>query len=1026
MWNPADYAIRNPLVVVLGAALIAITGTVSYLTLPRQENPRLTPPYAAVFTYLPGASPEQTERLLTRPLEDWISRVDDIERISSVSGSGRSHISVKLAPTADIEARLEEIQKKVEEARSELPPEAGSPKVNLRVLRTNTVILALVHEGASVDRRLLDRAKDVERLLGELSGVRRVETAGLPREEVEVAVDLQRLAQHELNLSDVISTVEARNVRSPSGEVEVGGYRFGVRTGGGIRDIESVEAALLPTRRGLPVRIGDLATVRRRIAEPDVLVNYSGKPAVALGVEILPSVNALRFGARVREFVEEVNAGLPSGMRLAFISDEPSYIASRLGLLERNVWTGMALVAMLSLIGLGLRSGLSVIATIPLSLAASVAVLGWLGYPLHQISIAALVVSVGLVVDESIVVVDSIAQRLEKGDAPAEAGVRGLGEVHVSILAGMLTTSVAFVPLMLMPGETGEFLRSIPIVIGITLACSLVVAHFFTPWLAVIIARAFPMEERPAREVIGVVAYRRLVSACLERPWLPLLAVAVAVPALLSFAVLTLMPPAFFPDADRHQFIIDVELPSGAHLQQTRSVVEQVEGVLGAHPSIEGWASYIGSSSLRFYYNETSKGQSESIAQLVVNTEDSLPFDGIRPLTEALTQDLRARIAGATIRIRPLRQGYISGNEVDIYVLGDELDVLKSIAREVLDVVGSVPGVDSAWDSFGVSPLEVTVEIDDTKAQQLGFTHAEVSDTLRAALDGIEATSIHLDGEEVPIVVRSLASQRKDASDVIGVPMWSRRAERAVPLRVVASLEAGASPETILHYNREREARISAQIVRSAAVSDVTSRIERAVEENVRLPDDYEIRFFGQQDQVNESFERLVRAAGMAVLLIYAVLVLRFSSLSYPILIVAAVPISFLGSMLGLIITGEPLSLMAILGMVALTGIAVNDSIVLVDTIRRLHEEGSPLREAILAGVSSRLRPVVMTSATTMLGLTPLALAGSDFWTPYAVAMIFGLVASTVFTLVFVPCAFAVLRRLLAMVASREGRPGIA
>ncbi len=1017
MSNPASFAVKRPMVVALVALLLLIHGYLSFLSLPRQENPALRDRFAQVVTYLPGAEPEKVERLVSEVLEDAIAEVDDIEEIVSRSVTGASWLLIVVDKSAPGEERLQEIRQKVQEARERLPDEASEPSVDTRVTRTNTLVLALVGEGVSAPA-LRHQARDLERRLERLADVRRVEHVGLPSEEVSVAVDLRALSQRGLTLADVVDALAARNVQLPSGELEVGDLRSTIQTSGSFEALGAVAELsgvfLGAGPRGLPIRLGDVARVSRQVAEPDAIVRAGGKRAVAFGLEMMPGRSALAFGERIRGFLAEHEPRLPPGMRIEIVADEPAYVGARLSLLFGSLLFGLGIVVTLSFLGLGWRSGAVVSLTIPLAMTVAMAFQGLLGIPLHQISIAALVIAIGIVVDESIVVTDNIQRHLDRGSSPREAAVNGLGEIHLAVIAGAATTVAAFIPLMIMRGDVGDFIRSIPVVVSAMLLGSVLVSHFLTPLLSVAVHRVAPTRGSGglwARLPLEG-AYRRVIAAAVRRPGFVLAGFFAGFVAAIGLFGAVLWPPAFFPDADRHQFMIRASLPPGAPLTETDAVMSAIEARLEGDPDVASFTVFVGEDAPKFYYNEFKGERSKSVGQVIVNTHEHVAFHETRGVVDRIDADLKANIPGAFVRANPLKQGYAGGDAIVVYVMGDDLDVLRTLASRVREIIEGVAGVRDVWDSFGYDPITIQAVVDDARANWLGIPHRAVATNLRSAVDGVVATTLREEDEEIPIRVRLAEGQRGSVAALSSLPLHSPAHGRTVPLSQVATLEPGFTTGAILRFQRQRESVVRASIEGDAALLAVAEAVEEAVRSQIDFPPGYHASFHGQPKDVTESFVSLLQAAVFAVFLIYIILVVRFQSIAQPCLIVLAIPMSLMGASLGLAATGNPFSFMAFLGMISLAGIAVNDSIVLVDTVNRLRRDGTAVEDAVREAGRLRLRAVVMTSVTTIGGLLPLAIGGGAFWSPFGFAMIFGLGASTVLTLIVLPSAYLLVERL--------------
>jgi HAE1 family hydrophobic/amphiphilic exporter-1 len=471
-----------------------------------------------------------------------------------------------------------------------------------------------------------------------------------------------------------------------------------------------------------------------------------------------------------------------------------------------------------------------------------------------------------------------------------------------------------------------------------------------------------------------------------------------------------LLPPIFFPDSDRHQFLVEVFMPPGAPFEETDAAMHEVESALAAHPEIESWGTYIGAGAPKFFINQFTEGKGLGIGMAIVNTNRDLPVERTPTMAAELEHELKGSIAGPFVRVQKLRQGYGGVDDIEIFIEGDNLDVLRGLAVGVRDIVREVPGTRNVRESFGFDPLTFEARVNAARANLLGVTHTDIATTLRTALDGVTATTFREEDEEIDIVVRIAEWQRRNVSDLMTLPVFSQATGGTVPLAHVAEIEPGFSNRMILRWNRKREANISAEVV-GRPVYEATQEIERLVHQRISLPPGYTMSFQGERKEVTESFLSLARAAVTAVFLIYIILVLRFHSLSQPGLIVLAIPMALIGGIWGLILTANPLGFMAFLGMIALTGVVVNDSIILLDYINTLRQRGVPLKEAVTTGAVTRLRAVTLTTFTTIGGLLPLSLTGGQFFGPFGFTMIFGLAASMGLTLLVQPAAYLALEK---------------
>ncbi len=1012
MKSSAAWALAHPHVVWLTTLLTLSYGALTYLGLPRQENPTLADRRALITTYVPGASPAQIELLVTKVIEDKVAEVDDIDTIFSQSLHGLSTVQVQLDKRAPYAERLDEIRAKVQEAPELLPDTALLPIVDTRLLRTNTMILAVI--GQNVDPiALREQAKLVKRQLEFIPSIGRVRLLGEASEEIEVAVDAKALAERHLSFTAVIDALESRNALLPSGLLELGSISTAIQTSGVFNHVRDIEHTYLgAAESGMPVTLGDIATVTRQVADPKVLVRRNGETAVSIALEMLPEQNAIQVGERVRALLASLQPELVAGVSVQILADEPKYVDERLSKLTGSLKLGLYFVMALTLLGLGWRSGLIISISIPLSITVAVGMIGMFGIALHQISIAAMVIAIGLVVDEDIIVVDNIQRHIDRGLKPSEASIAGLSEIHMAVISGAGTTIAAFIPLALMSGEIGEFVRSIPIAVCLMLITSVIVAHFFTPLFAAtlngwrrndgVVRREQHRFEAPYRRILkSLLRHRTAVIVCF---------VTVFLGSTLGIGS-SLWPPEFFSDADRHQFLVEVYMAPGTPVARTDETARRIEEILGRDENIASWGTYVGSGVPKFFYNQFTELKSENMAMFVVNTLETIPFENVRNVAETLGRQLDATIAGAMVRTVVLKQGYGGGDAVRIFIQGESQVVLSELARRVREIVERVDGTENVRDTAGYDPLTLEAKIDHAKANLLGISNRDIATTLRIAIDGATATTFRENDEEIAIRVRLARSQRNDAGDLGDLLLYSPSSGATLPFAQVASIVPGFTTREILRFRRMREIAVIADVNAERTLMAITNDVQDAVLAQITVPPNYEISFHGQNKEATESFLSLARAALVAVFLIYILLVIQFKTLSQPLLIILAIPMALIGAIWGLVITGHEAGFMAFLGMISLIGIVVNDSIVMLDYINTLRRRGLDLESAVIQGASTRLRAITMTSLTTIGGLLPLSIYGGSTFGAFGYAMIFGLIGSTLLTLVVQPVAYMSLER---------------
>ena len=1008
MHNPAEFAVRQPQLVVLAVIFALGFGMLSYAQLPRQENPTLERRRASIRVYVPGADPETMERLVAKNLEAKLSELDDIDEIYTESTLGVTWATVDLRGDAHLHNRLEEVKDKVEDARVFFPVGARPPVVTTR-LDTNAVIVTLESETSPLIT-IREHAEELERRLENLPGVSRVSISGAPKEKIVLEIDARALGQRGMSIPQIVEAIGSQNAELPGGELESGALRASIAVGGAFETIGGIAATYVRVLGREPIRLGEIAEITRHIADPEVIVRTNGQRAVALSVEMLSGWDTVALGQSIRAVINEYTELLPYDSVVNIVVDEPTYVRDRILLLIRNLLLGLALVVVLAILFLGWRMGLVVALPIPISVVAGLGLLNLSGQSLHQISLAALIIAVGLMIDESIIIADNTERHLDRGESAETAAISGLREVHLPVLGGAATTVAAFVPLMVLDGRIGDFVRSIPLTVSSMIIASVVVAHYVIPLLVVALYRNKPRRSAPSttRDPFSP-PYAELLRRFLLAPKLAFASFALVIIAIAVSLPLVLKPADFFHTADRHQFVIELRTPAGSRLEQTDAAVAQLEKILSDLPGVSNWTTWIGSGAPRFYYNESTLGQHENIAKLVVNVGPDVPF---RRNAEIVRQvgARAASIVGADVRARELKQGFGVRPDLEILVEGDDLDQLRRLTFEVREAVSTVEGAIHVRDSFGVDPLVVTADINEAKANKLGIARSDVSTTLRALIDGVTATTVEEEDDEIDVVVRVQEKQRIGFQALGELRVPSRVTDELLPLSHVAELRPDWAVKRITRQNRKRHAAVEADVAERSVLA-VTRDAEAIISRTVKVPPGYSIVFRGQRAEMTRSYLALANAGWVSVCVIYLILVLSLRSLLHPFLVVSILPLAAVGCVLGVAASGNALGFMALLGIISLIGIAVNDSILLISTIRRFRQEGLPLIDAVVRGSVQRIRPVLLTSATTIGGLLPLSLTGGSMWAPFGFAVIGGLVASTVITLGVQPTAYFALER---------------
>jgi multidrug efflux pump subunit AcrB len=1018
------FAVRRwQFTLVMFAMLIAL-GLASFANIARSEDPSFPFPAADISVVWPGASPADMERLIVKPIEDAVNTLENVKKIQSSAFDGLAVVHTEFYYGGDPEKKQDEVIREFNRIRSSLP--SGITQIDIRKDSpglVSIVQMALVSDTASW-RELKEKAENLKDAFETVPGVRTAETWAYPSPEVRVAIDLQRLARAGVSLDQVIRTIQGQNQNIPGGSVDVGLRRYNLRTSGSYTSLAQIADTVVGAGGGREVKVRDIADVSWEIEEQTYTGRFNGNRAVFITANQKDRTNIFKVRDGIYAKLAQFERTLPADIRLERGFDQSRNVANRLDQLGEDFAIAIALV-LLTLLPLGLRAAGVVMISIPLSLAIGVGLLYVAGFGLNQLSIAGFVLALGLLVDDSIVVVENIARYVRKGYSRMEAAVAATDQIYLAVLGCTATLVLAFLPLLFLPEGAGEFIRSLPAAILFTVLASLFVALTIIPFLASrmlrensaksiapanpvsrLIARFDALADRLLNRVMQAIhsIYGPALSWALARPKTTLLA------ALGLFAVVAAAVPmigfSLFPSADVPQFVVRVDAPDGASIEETDRALRFVEARLAEHPEIKRWYTHLGHGTPFVYYNYFSQGRTANLGEVFVELRG---FDPKR--TPKLFETLRARFsdyAAARISLKQFQQGPPVDAPVAIRVVGPQIEGLRRLAAQVEQVLKATPGTRDVNNPSRLLRTDLDLGIDTDKAGLLGVSALEVNRTVRLAVAGLSAGQFRAsNGDEYDITLRLPMRERPtiEALDAIEVGAANGR---QIPLREISNPRFLTVTNSITRYNRERQVTVSANTRAEFNTARVTADVVKRLGE-IGVPPGYRFVVAGDAEAQQESFGGLLPAILVAVFGILAVLVLEFGSFRSTAIVAGVIPLGLTGALLALLITGYTLSFTSIIGMIALIGIEIKNSILLVDFTNQLRERGTPLDQAIQEAGEVRFLPILLTSATAIGGLTPLALQGSALYSPLAIVIIGGLISSTLLARLVTPVMYKLL-----------------
>lgn len=1016
MKRAIQFFLRYPVVTVVVAALILFAGLQALIGMPRMEDPSITIRTGLVIAAYPGATSEQVEAQVTRPIEAHLFKFPEIRKSKTFATSRPGLVifnveledHVKQADTFWAKLRAE-----LELARAtELPQGVLGPLVDSDFGETVAMLIA-VHGDRYGYRELRDHADKVKDELRSIREVGRLVTYGQQEEQIWITGNLGRLSQHSGDPTRIVAALNQRNAVAPAGSLDTESAKVPFHTPGLFSTEDQIRKLIIdvaPT--GQPVYLGDLAQVERRYKDPEFLVRFDGHPCLLVSVEMQKGKNIVEMGDRVSEALTRLRQRLPSDVKLDFIANQPQVVSSRMSHLGVEFLLAIGAVILVAVFLLPIRVAIIAAVAIPITMLGTLGILNAVGIELHQVSIAALIVVLGIAVDDAIVIADNYLELRDHGIPVGRAAWRSATDVLVPVLTATLTIIASFLPLLILKGSVGEFIQALPITVALALSVSFLVAIFITPFLC----RRFitqglhghgpdPLEPRKTTLLDRIqAAYGRAIAYLMQHKAQALGLGALSIVAgVLLFSVI---PQQFFPSAERNQFVIDLWMPQGTRIETTQTVLQRIEQHLGQTRGVEHVATFVGQSAPRFYYNVNPQQPDAAYGQMVVNTRDAKE-------TEGLVHRLRTELAkvapeGMAI-VKELQQGDVMEAPVEFRIVGDRPETVKAFGRQVEDVLRGLPEAQFVHtDHFNESPL-VDVDVNPELANRLGLSHMSISQTLAGGLDGAPV-SIYWEGDRaVPVVLRIDAQHRSTFAAVSGTPMTSPLTQGTLPLAGVARLKPGWQPSRLVRRNGLPTLTVRSFVKPGYYASALQAKAQGLVSK-LTPPSGIRILPGGEVENETETFPMMVAALGISLLAIFLVLLIQFRNLLDPLVVMASIPLSIFGAMLGLVVTRNPFGFTAFMGMISLCGIVVRNAIILVDYIKERRRAGVPLVQAAMEAGARRLRPIFLTTTAAAVGVLPMILSGSKLWGPLASVLAVGLLFSMVFTLLVVPVLYVVLQ----------------
>jgi len=1003
--NIAKFAIENRVVTLVLTFVMLGGGMIAFQGLSRLEDPEFTIKDALVITPYPGASAREVEEEVTDAIEMAVQALGQLKKLESKSERELSTVTVTVKDRYDREKLpqvWDELRRKVGDAQSLLPPGAGPSLVIDDYGDVFGIFIALFGDEYSY-AELKEFVDVLRRELLLVKDVAKIETFGERVEAIYVDFNRDRMSQLGIPASAIVDQLRQKNVAAPAGHVKVGPEFISIVPTGLIDSVRDFESLLISQGSDKSVYLRDVATVRRAYVEPPTqMIRYDGKSAIGLGISTVSGGNVVTMGQALKERMEELAPVTPLGIEAGLVSVQSDAVTIAIESFVVSLLQAVAIVIVVLLFFMGLRSGLLIGFVLVLTISGTFIFMGPMGVALERISLGALIIALGMLVDNAIVVVDGVLIRQQRGEDAKEAAIAVVKQSAIPLLGATVIAILAFAAIGTSQDKTGEFCRSLYQVVLVSLGLSWVTAVTVTPLLCVMFLPAPETAEDGEDPYDGALyrGYRNFVSRCIRRRWITVgIVVAMFFLALRGFGY---VDQSFFPPSTRPQFMVDFWLPQGTHIDDTRSQVESVEEYLLGLEGVTHTTSLIGQGGLRFLLTYGPEKKNSAYAQLLVDVEDSELIDRLAPEIEA---HLAENYPDALSFTSKFELGPGSNGKIRARISGPDPVVLRRLADEVVSIFqadSNAKGIRTDWRQR-VKVIEPVLA--EEQASLNGISRADVARTL---LEGFEGATVGLYRDRdllLPIVMRAADEQRLDVASLLSIQIWSPAAQAMIPMRqVVSEFRTISEDEIIMRRDRKPTVTIFAD-PKTGPATRLFDRLRPQVEA-VPLPTDYALEWGGEYEDSADAKGPLLASLPVFVLIMLVVTVSLFNSLKQPAIIWLCVPLAIIGVTLGLLLTGQPFGFMALLGFLSLMGMLIKNAVVLIDEINLQLSEGKELFPAILDSGTSRLRPVAMAASTTALGMIPLLM--DAFFVSMAVTIIFGLIFATLLTMVVVPVLYAI------------------
>lgn len=1002
----SEYAIKNYQFTLVIFLMIILLGATTILHMPRAEDPEIHSPQFPIVAVYPGTSPKDMEDLVVNPMERKITELDNIKRVKTTIKDGVAVLFVEYKYGSDVEAKYAELIREVNALRNELPREIASIEVGkVEPTDVNIIQIALVSENTSRNK-LKEYAENLQDQLEQIKSLKKVEVHGLSERIVRVDLEVEKMAQMHIQLEVILGSISSEVANIPGGSVEAGNKSFNINTSGNYRDIDEIRKTIVYSANGKNTLLQDIAKIDYDYEEEMHITRLNGYRSVFVTAAQKGGENISMTQKMYLPVIEKFKSTLPPNISLVHHFDQADNVNKRLSSLGKDFLFAILLIS-ITLLPLGQRASLIVMISIPLSLAIGIVMLNVLGFTLNQLSIVGLVVALGLLVDDSIVVVENIERWIRDGHSRLEATIKATKQIGLAVVGCTVILVIAFMPLAFLPEAHGDFIRSLPMAVILCVTASMLVSLTIIPFLSSRLLKEHTGHPegnifmRALKKLIHG-SYSKLLDKALARPILT-----IVIAGVLFLGSLRLFPVigfSLFPASEKPQFLIEITTPLQSNLTYTNKVTTQVEEELKKESEIKYFATNVGKGNPRIYYNILPENERTDFAQIFVQLDEHTSPKRKLILIEELRKKFSSS-AEAEIKVKNFEQGAPIAAPVEVRVFGENLDTLRMIASQVESLLEATDGTIYIENPVAHLKSDIRLDINKEKSRMLGIPTVSIDHTVRLAVAGLNAGKFSdQNGDEFKIILTK-SRQAHPTLEVLDNLFVNTNQGTAVPLRQVAHLAMEASPIKINHNNKLRTVSINAYVKKGFLNDNVTKEVIDRMD-NMKLPEGYRYVMGGELESRHEGFGGFGSVIIITLFLFIAVLILEFKNFKSTLIVLSVIPLGIVGAVVALLATGNSLSFVAVIGLIALAGIEVKNTILLVDFTNQLRSEGKSLDEAIREAGEVRFLPIILTTLTAIGGLMPIAISTNPLIAPLAIVIIGGLISSTLLSRIVTPVIY--------------------